>query len=87
MPILKRYTPQNEKELHTLIKKEIDTIKERLELLQYEYSSGKGVLDFLCVDIGGRLVIVEVKLHEDENILFQALRYFSEREGVALLPA
>jgi hypothetical protein len=30
------------------------------------------------VDSGGRLVIIEVKLTEDENILFQALRYFNE---------
>jgi predicted transport protein/Holliday junction resolvase-like predicted endonuclease len=78
MSILKRYTPQNEKELHTLIQKELDAIEEGLDLLQYEYSSGKGILDFLCADSGGRLVIVEVKLHEDENILFQALRYFSD---------
>ena len=78
MPTLKKYLPQSEAELHMLIQKELDAIEEGLELLQHEYPFGKGILDFLCVDSGGRLVIIEVKLHEDENILFQALRYFSD---------
>lgn len=78
MSTLKRYVPQSEKELQTLIQKELDAIEEGLELLQREYPSGRGILDFLCADSGGRLVIVEVKLHEDENVLFQALRYFSD---------
>lgn len=70
--------PKSEKELQTLIQKELDAIEEGLELLQHEYPSGRGILDFLCADSGGRLVIIEVKLHEDENVLFQALRYFSD---------
>ena len=78
MSTLKRYVPQSEKELQTLIQKELDAIEEGLELLQREYPSGRGILDFLCADSGGRLVIIEVKLHEDENVLFQALRYFSD---------
>ena len=78
MPKLKRYVPQSEKELHIIIQSELDAIEEGLELLQYEYTSGKGILDFLCIDSGQRLVIIEVKLHEDENVLFQALRYFGD---------
>ncbi len=39
---------------------------------------GSGIPDFLCVDSGGRLVIIEVKLNEDENVLFQGLRYYNE---------
>jgi hypothetical protein len=78
MATLTKFTPLSEKELHIIIQKEIDAVEEGLKLLQYEYPSGKGILDFLCIDSGGRLVIIEVKLHEDENILFQALRYFSD---------
>jgi hypothetical protein len=78
MATLTKYAPLSEKELHIIIQKEIDAVEEGLRLLQYEYPSGKGILDFLCIDSGGRLVIIEVKLHEDENILFQALRYFSD---------
>lgn len=76
MPKLRTYIPNNESELHLIIKMELDAIEEGLELLQHEYPSGKGIIDFLCKDSGGRLVIIEVKLHDDENILFQALRYY-----------
>ncbi len=78
MSKLRRYTPSSEGELHLIIKAELDALEEGLELLQHEYPSGKGIIDFLCIDSGGRLVIIEVKLHEDENILFQALRYYGD---------
>lgn len=78
MPTLKKHVPQSESELHAIIEKELDALEEGLKLLKREYSYGKGAVDFLCVDSGGRIVIIEVKLHEDENILFQALRYYSD---------
>jgi len=78
MVTLKKYKPKNEKELHSIIEKEIDALEEGLVVLKYEFALAKGIPDFLCVDSGGRLVIIEVKLQEDENILFQALRYYSE---------
>jgi len=78
MPKLKKYSPSSEAELHMLIESELEAVEEGLALLQHEYPSGKGIVDFLCVDSGNRLVIVEVKLSEDENVLFQALRYFSD---------
>jgi hypothetical protein len=76
MPSLKKFTPQTESELHLIIQKELDALEDGLVVLQHEYTSTKGTIDFLCVDSGGRLVIIEVKLHEDENVLFQALRYY-----------
>jgi len=78
MPTLEKVKPKNEKELHSIIEKEIDALEEGLELLKYEFGLEKGTPDFLCADSGRRLVIVEVKLQEDENILFQALRYYNE---------
>jgi hypothetical protein len=78
MPTLRKYSPKNEKELHSVIEKEIDSLEEGLKVLKYEFPMSKGMPDFLCVDSGGRLVIIEVKLQEDENIVFQALRYYSE---------
>ena len=77
MPIFSKYSPKNEKELHGIIEKEIDSLEEELRILKYEFSTGKGNLDFLCADSGGRLTIIEVKLSEDDNVLFQGLRYFS----------
>jgi len=76
MATLKKYKPKNEKELHTIIEKELDSLEEGLKLLRYEMSMGTGIPDFLCVDSGGRLTIIEVKLNEDELALFQALRYY-----------
>ena len=78
MPTLKKYDPKNEKELHSIIEKEIESLEEGLAILKYELVLAKGTPDFLCVDSGGGLVIIEVKLQEDENIVFQALRYYSE---------
>lgn len=78
MPKLPRYTPESEAELHMIIQADLDAVEEGLVLLQHEYPSGKGIVDFLCVDSGNRLVVIEVKLHEDENVLFQALRYFGD---------
>ena len=76
MPTFERYTPKTEKELHGIIEKELDALEEGLSCLKYEYYTGEGTPDFLCVDSGGRIAIIEVKLSEDENILFQALRYY-----------
>jgi len=77
MPTLTVYKPSSEKELHGIIEKELDALEDGLSLLQYEFTTEIGKPDFLCVDSGGRLTIIEVKLHEDENVLFQGLRYFS----------
>jgi RecB family endonuclease NucS len=75
MATFTRYIPQSEKELHQIIRDELDALEEGLRLLKPEFPTGKGMIDLLCVDSGGRLVIVEVKLHQDENVLFQGLRY------------
>lgn len=75
---LRKYRAKSEKELHEIIEEELDALEEGLLLLKYEFGMVRGVPDFLCVDSGGRLVIIEVKLQEDENMLFQALRYYDE---------
>lgn len=81
MVTLKKIKAKNEKELHSIVGKELDALEEGLVVLKYEFSLGKGIPDFLCVDSGGRLVIIEIKLQEDENILFQALRYYNQIDG------
>lgn len=73
-----KYNPLSEKELHEIIGRNLNSLEKGLILLEYEKSLPKGIPDFLCTDSGGRLVIIEVKLHQDENILFQALRYFGD---------
>jgi hypothetical protein len=78
MATFKKYVPKNEPELHSIIKKDLDSLEEGLTLLQHEIDVKSGIPDFLCVDKGGRLTIIEVKLEEDEYILYQGLRYYSE---------
>lgn len=80
MATIIKIKPKNEKELHSVIEKELDAMEEGLKILKYEFAMTKGIPDFLCVDSGGRLVVIEVKLQEDDNILFQALRYFNETD-------
>lgn len=82
MPTFTVYRPTSEKELHGIIEKELDALEEGLTILKYEFTSELGKADFLCVDSGGRLAIIEVKLHEDENVLFQGLRYFSSIDKI-----
>ncbi len=77
MATLKKTKVGTEKELHEVIEKELDALEEGLCLLKYEFGLEKARPDFLCVDSGGRIVIIEVKLGEDENVLFQALGYYS----------
>ena len=80
MATIKKIKPKNEKELHSVIEKELDALEEGLKVLKYEFAMPKGIPDFLCVDSGGRLVVIEVKLQEDDNVLFQALRYFNDTD-------
>lgn len=73
-----KYNPLSEKELQEIIGQNLNSLEKGLVLLEAEKTLPKGTPDFLCVDSGGRLVIIEVKLHQDENVLFQALRYFGD---------
>lgn len=68
---------KNEKELHELIEKEIEALEPGIKILKYEFPCGdRGIADFLYVDSGNRLGIIEVKKDQDEDMLFQGLRYY-----------
>lgn len=74
----KKYSPLSEKELHEIIGRNLKSLEKGMILLEYEKTLPQGIPDFLCMDSGNRLVIIEVKLHQDEDILFQALRYYGD---------
>jgi len=78
MTAFRKFRPSSEKELHGIIEKNIESLEEGLEVLKYEFSIGNGIADFLCKDSGGRLVVIEIKLGEDSEIIFQALRYYAD---------
>ena len=75
MPTLIKSHVKSKKELHVI--KEIEALEEGLVVLKHEFDTGKGSVDILCVDSDGRLGIIEVKVGEDENILFHALKYYN----------
>ena len=52
MATLKKIKLKNEKELHSVIEKELEALEEGLTILKYEFAMSKGVPDFLCVDSG-----------------------------------
>lgn len=67
----------NEKDLHDLIEKEIEALEPGIKILKHEFQCGdRGTADFLYVDSGNRLGVIEVKKDQDEDILFQGLRYY-----------
>ncbi len=80
MSNINKYTPKDEAELHTLIIKDIDNLEEGMNKIQHEINLHGNIPDILCVDSGSRLSIIEIKLDEDRNVLFQGLRYYTEVE-------
>ena len=63
-----------------MIEKDLDNLEKGMTLIQHEMNLPGNIPDFLCVDSGSRLTIIEVKLDEDKDILFQGLRYYNEVE-------
>ncbi len=76
MPVLQDYKPKDERELHGIIKKEIDSLEQGLIILKHEFRSQSGRYDFLCVDKDRILTVIEVKVDEDKYHLHQALNYY-----------
>jgi hypothetical protein len=76
-PKFKKEEVGSEKELHQLMMEDINALEEGIKILQYEFPCGdRGRADFLYVDSGNRLGIIEVKMESDEDIVFQGLRYY-----------
>lgn len=77
MVSIQRYPISSEKELHSIIEREIVVLEDGFQILKHEFQCGdSGTVDFLGIDSGSRLAMIEVKLNEDEKVLFQALRYY-----------
>jgi len=76
-PRFKKDEVKSEKELHQLMMEDIEALEEGVKILKNEFQCGdRGVADFLYVDSGNRLGVIEAKLDTDENIIFQGLRYY-----------
>ncbi|KKM78064.1 hypothetical protein LCGC14_1363680 [marine sediment metagenome] len=82
---IRPYKPKSEKELHALIKANLDKIS--LKLIQYEFKQGSDIPDFLCLDEDGKLTVIEVKLGVDKSIIMQGMRYYKMAEKYKYLIA
>lgn len=80
MPTYSVFKPGDEKDLHIIIREEKEALEEELEILGYEVNIGGKKPDFLCKDSESALTVVEIKLEEDENIIWQGLKYYNEVE-------
>jgi len=75
---MKRYKQVDVSEalLEDLARTGADLIEEGLKYVDHQRRTEKGRLDLLFVDSGKALVVVELKILEDDGMLFQALDYF-----------
>jgi len=75
---VKRYkqVEVSETQLEDLVRTGTDLIEEGLKYVDHQKHTAKGRLDVLLVDSGQALVVAELKIIEDDAMLFQALDYF-----------
>jgi RecB family endonuclease NucS len=67
---------EKERELESLVTKNPDQIEEGLVFLDHQLKAASKFIDVLCADQNGILVVLELKIGEDEGILTQALEYY-----------
>ena len=67
---------RNENELEQILLADLEVIEQGLIFIDNQVPIGSGFIDILARDIDGTLVILEVKLDEDDRMLQQALEYY-----------
>ncbi len=76
---MKDYTKVNdisEQQLEDLVRRRTDKIEEGLIYMDHQKSTTGGRLDVLMVDSGKSLVVAELKVKQDDGMLFQGLDYY-----------
>jgi hypothetical protein len=71
-----KWVEVNETQLEELIRQGTELIEEGLVFVDHQRMTDRGPLDVLMVDSGGALVLAELKVHEDDKMLMQALDYY-----------
>jgi hypothetical protein len=75
MPIY-TYSDVSEPQLEDLVRQHVDLIEEGLRYVGHQRVTDSGRLDVLLVDSGNSLVLAELKVVEDDGMLFQAIDYY-----------
>jgi hypothetical protein len=66
----------NENQLEDLVRIGSELIEDGLKYVDHQKVTDKGRMDVLMVDSGKSIVVTELKINEDDNMLFQGLDYF-----------
>ena len=66
----------SEQELEDLVRRHADQIEEGLAYVDHQKPAAGGRLDVLMVDSGKSLVVAELKVTQDDGMLFQGLDYY-----------
>jgi hypothetical protein len=66
----------NESQLEDLVRIGAELIEDGLKYVDHQKVTDKGRMDVLMVDSGKSIVVAELKIIEDDNMLFQGLDYF-----------
>ena len=62
-----------ESQLEDLIRTGAELIEDGLKYIDHQKIIDKGRMDVLMVDSGKSIVVAELKINEDDNMLFQGL--------------
>ncbi len=77
----------DEKKLEDMVRQAPHLIEDGLKFVDRQKRTTRGPLDVLLVDSGRALIVAELKAHQDDDILMQALDYFdyvsANLDGVA----
>ena len=77
----------SEKQLEEMVRKAPDLVEEGLRYIDHQKRTERGPLDVLFADSGNALVVAELKVIEDDVMLFQGVDYYdyiaSNIEGLA----
>jgi len=66
----------NESQFEDLVRTGAELIEEGLKYIDHQKVTDRGRMDVLMVDSGKSIVVAELKINEDDNMLFQGLDYF-----------
>jgi len=72
------YVDISEKELEHLIQIYPGKIEDGLKFIDHQKKTERGPLDVLFVDSGNALTVSELKVVEDDNMLFQGIDYYDD---------
>jgi hypothetical protein len=73
-----KYTPidVSEQQLEDLVRQHVEALEDGLRYIGHQRITNTGRLDVLLVDSGHSLVIAELKVIDDDGMLFQAIDYY-----------